>query len=610
MSKTTRLIQQFSANLLNMQRARVKAIDYVMIKVPTSLAPAPKERNFVQRQILGAPPMSLMEFVDALERIADDPRTLGLILHFRGLSASVADLQTMRDAILRFREKGKRALSYAPGYRTLEYYVASACDEILLSPGGMLETSGLFSQQVFLKDGIGAAGLQFDSVAISPYKGAADALTRAEPSPEGKEQTNWLLDSVYDCITDGIAATRKMKPDEVKYMIDGALHMSEAALDKGYVDGVMNEEQLPEYLGISKITMWEEADSQVYLPLRDFGGKYIGLLYAGGAIIDGESQSPPSDMPVPLPFVGAERLGDITLNQQVRNLMRDPQCGALVLYIDSGGGSATASESMAAAAARVRQIATAGGVHGRRGGIGRLLHCHAGALDCGAAGHDHRLHWRADGQAGEQRNAEETALQRLFVPARRTMPIGSLAKSPFSDDQREMVRDSIERIYELFLGRVAESRGKTRDEVHAIAGGRVWTGAQALELGLVDELGSLRRALDKARELADMPRTAPTVLVRDKGKPIGAQVAEQNPAAAMRYALEGLELLTQAGAVRHALCVADSMMARRELYTIGYGGRGHSRFCGTAAALRDKHAGRCAGRSPIPSSIPISRARR
>ena len=97
--------------------------------------------------------------------------------------------------------------------------------------------------------------------------------------------------------------------------------------------------------------MWEEADSQVYLPEKDFSKKYVAVLYAGGAIIDGESASPPSDMPVPVPFVGGARLGDITLNQQVRNLLKDPDCGALVLYIDSGGGSATASESMASALA-------------------------------------------------------------------------------------------------------------------------------------------------------------------------------------------------------------------------------------------------------------------
>lgn len=542
MSKTTRFIQQFSTNLLNMQRARVKTIDYVMIKVPSSFAAVPKERNLIQRQILGAPPMSLMEFVEALERIADDPRTMGLILYFRGLSASVADLQTMRDAILRFREKGKRALSFAPAYRTLDYYVASACDEILLPPAGMLETSGLFSQQVFLKEGMGAAGLQFDSVAISPYKGAADMFTRTEPSPEGREQTNWLLDSVYDSVVDGIAATRKMKPNEVTGMINGALHTGQVALEKGYVDAVMNEEQLLEYLGVGKITMWEEASSQVYLPQRDFSGKYVGLIYAAGAIVDGESQSPPSDMPIPLPFVGAERLGDITLNQQARNLMRDPQCGALVLYIDSGGGSATASESMAASLgefAKTRPLIVYMGGVAASGGYYIATPAHWIVAQPGT------ITGSIGVLMGKLVNSEMLKKLRFnaFSYRRGDNADWIAGESAFSDAQRDMVQASIESIYEQFLGRVAESRGKTRDEVDAIGGGRVWTGAQALEHGLVDELGGLRRALDKARDLANLPEAAPALLIREKAKPIGVQVAEQNPAAGLRYALEGLEQL-------------------------------------------------------------------
>ena len=543
MSKTMRMFQQLSTSLLNMQRARVKAIDYVMIKVPSSFAPVPKERNLIQRQILGAPPMSLMEFVSALERISEDPRPLGVILYFRGLSASTADLQSMRDAIMRLRDKGKRALSFAPGYRTMEYYVASACDEILLPPGGMLETSGLFSQQVFLKDGLGAVGLQFDAVAISPYKGAADMLTRTEPSPEGVEQTNWLLDSIYETVVEGIAATRKMKPDEVKYMIDGALHMGDAALDKGYVDGIMNEEQLLEYLGITKIIMWEEADGQVYLPERDFSGKYVGVIYAGGAIVDGESASPPSDMPIPIPFVGGERLGDITLNQQVRHLMRDPQCGALVLYIDSGGGSATASESMASALAEIAKsrplVVFMGGV-AASGGYYIATPAHWIVAQAGT------ITGSIGVLMGKLVNSDMLKKLRFnaFSYLRGDNADLISGESHFSDAQRDMIRASIEHIYEQFLGRVAESRGKSSAEIDAIGGGRVWTGEQALQNGLVDELGNLRTAIDKARELAKLPESAPSVLIRDKGKPIGVQVAEQNPAAMVKYVAEGVEQLS------------------------------------------------------------------
>ena len=459
---------------------------------------------------------------------------------------------TIRDAILRLREKGKRALSYAPGYRTLDYFVASACDEILLPPGGMLETSGLFSQQVFLKESLAAAGLLFDSVAISPYKSAADRFTRNEPSPEGREQTNWLLDSIYDMIVDGIAATRKLKPDEVKLMIDGAIHLCDGALEKGYIDGIMNEEALVEYLGITRITMWEEADQQLYLPERDFGKRYVGVLYAGGMIVDGESATPPSDMPIPIPFVGGERLGDITLNQQVRNLMQDPQCGALVLYIDSGGGSATASESMASALeefAKSRPLVVYMGGVAASGGYYIATPAHWIVAQAGT------ITGSIGVIMGKLVNSDLLKKLRFNAVSYLRGDNADLiaGEKPFSDTQREMIRDSIDHIYQQFLNRVADSRERSVAEIDAIGGGRVWTGQQALQNGLVDEIGNLQSAIDKARELAQLPDTAPSVLLRDKGKPIGVQLAEKNPAALAKYAVENIEMLTN-----RAQCIMPS----------------------------------------------------
>ena len=314
----------------------------------------------------------------------------------------------------------------------------------------------------------------------------------------------------------------------------------------------MNEEQLLEYLGVSKITLWEEANGQIYLPERDFSGKYVGVIYAGGAIIDGESSTPPSDMPIPLPFVGSERLGDITLNQQVRNLMRDPQCGALVLYIDSGGGSATASESMASALsefAKTRPLVVYMGGVAASGGYYIATPAHWIVAQAGTVTGSIGV------LMGKMVNNEMLKKLRFnaFTYLRGENADWIAGDKEFSDAQREMIRGSIEHIYEQFIGRVAESRGKSRDEIDAIGGGRVWTGAQALEHGLVDELGSLRRALDKACELANLPETSPAILVRDKGKPIGVQVAEQNPAAMAGYVLEGPGPVEQSRAVHHAL---------------------------------------------------------
>ncbi|MCY4146842.1 MAG: S49 family peptidase [Chloroflexi bacterium] len=543
MSNTTRIIQQLGTNLLNMQRSRIKTLDYVMLQLPSSFAPMPRARNIVQRQLFGAAPMSLLECTQALERIGDDPRALGVVLHFRGLAANYADLQTLRGAILRLREKDKRAIAFAPSYRMTEYFVASACDEILLVPGGMLDTAGMLSQQIFLKDGMAAVGLQMDSVAITPYKSASDMLARSQPSPEAREQTNWLLDSLFEIVLDGIATTRKMKPAAVREMIDAALHNDSDALTAGYIDGVMNEEALLAHLGVGTIAPWEEADGQVYLPAPDFSGKYVALLYAGGAIVDGESQSPPGDLPIPLPFVGSERLGDATLIQQVRHLIRDERCGALVLYIDSGGGSATASETMASAL-------------GEFASTRPLVACMGGVAASGGYYIATPAHWIVAQPStitgsigvlmGKLVNSEMLKKMRFNAVSylRGENADWIAGERPFSDQQRQMVRGSIEHLYRQFIKRVADSRGKTTDEIDAIGGGRVWTGAQALECGLVDQLGSLDDASAKARALAKLPDSAPLTLVRGKGKPIGVQLAEQNPAAMANYVAEGITLIS------------------------------------------------------------------
>lgn len=543
MPKTLQIFQQLSVNLLNMQRQRYKAIDYIMIDVPSQFPIVPEDRNLIQRQILGEPAMSLFEFEQSLERIGDDPRPIGVILYLRGLAVGLADLQTIRDAISRLREKGKRVISYSAQYDTRSYYLASACDEILMLPGGILYTTGLLSQQVFLKDGLAEVGLKFDSVAISPFKGAMDTFTRTEPSDEGREQINWLLDSNFNMILDGIASTRKMKLDAAKEMIDTAPHLDHVALEKGYIDGILNEERLIDYLGITKITPWEEADQQVYLPVKDMSKKYVAVIYAGGMIIDGESAKPPADSPVPIPFAGGERLGDMTLNQQVRNLMKDDNCGALVLYIDSGGGSATASESMASTLSEFAKnrpfvvymggVAASGGYYiatpadwivAQAGTITGSIGVIMGKL----VNNDllKKLHFNAVSYLRGE-NADIIS-----------------AENPFNDTQRQQIREGIEHIYGQFLSRVARSRGKTIEEIDAIGGGRVWTGEQALENGLIDEIGNLRTAIKKARELAKLPDDAPSMLVRDKGKPIGAQLAEKNPAAQLKYIVDNVELMT------------------------------------------------------------------
>ncbi len=536
-------LQSVAVNLMNMQRQNTPAkMDYIQFNLPQQMNQLPEKRNIIQEQILGKAPMSLIELEQAFDRIANDSRPKGVILYIRGFAMSLADLQSLRDTILRFRARGKRVVTYAQSYGMAEYFVASAADKIILQPGGDLMTIGLMRSQNFLKDSLEAIGLQAETVAISPYKGAGDAFTRSKPSKEGEEQLNWLLDSQYQIIVSGIADGRDLSHDDVREMVNQAPYVGSAALEKGLVDGMVNEEALPAYLEVDNVVLWSQADGVLPLRMPRDASKYIAVIRAAGAIMLGESQNPPVELPIPL--IGGERLGDVTLVQQVRNLMKDNRCAALVLYVDSPGGSATASEAMASALDEF--------------GKNKPIVVYMGGV---AASGGYYIATPADyivAQAGtitgsigviNMKLINNEMLKKLkfnpFYYQRGDNADIFASNSKFSDKQRKKVRESIEYIYEIFVERVAVSRKMKVEEVDKIAGGRVWTGQQALDNGLVDELGGLHEAIAKARELAKVSENTPFGVMQGAGKPLPAQIAEQaDPAATMRYYLESVEMLS------------------------------------------------------------------
>ena len=536
-------IQSGVVNLINMQRENMPAkMDYIQFNLPSSMNQLPEHRNIIQQQFLGKTPLSLVEFEESLHRIANDSRPKGVILYIRGFAMSLADLQSLRDSILRFRKRGKQVVVYAQTYGMAEYFIASAADKIILQPGGDLMTVGLMRAQNFLKESLDAIGLQADSVAITPYKGAGDTFTRTEPSKEGEEQFNWLLDSQYQIIVSAIAEGRQMTHDEVREMVNNAPYIGSDALDKGYVDAMVNEEALASHLEVKNIVLWQQADNILPLKMPRDASKYVAVLRAAGAIVPGESQNPPVELPIPI--VGGERMGDITVVQQVRNLMKDERCAALVLYVDSGGGSATASEAMASA---LDEFGKEKPIVVYMGGVAAS----GGYYIATPADYIIAQSGTITGSIGviNMKLINNEMLKKLkfnpFYYQRGDNADIFASNSAFTEEQRAKVREGIEYIYEVFIKRVAESRKMKPEEVDKIAGGRVWTGEQALANGLVDENGGLYEAIQKARELAKVSENTPFGIMRGSGKPLPAQIAEQaDPAAAMRYYLETVELLS------------------------------------------------------------------
>ncbi|MFO7323369.1 MAG: S49 family peptidase [Chloroflexota bacterium] len=189
------LINRLRVGLANRLRRRYRDLDYITLVLPVTMPPLPKPRSWLMRRLQGPPPLSLWELDRRFEQIAADPRPKGVVLTMTGLAMTLADLQTLRQSILRLRQRGKRVIAYAQGYGLGQYYVASACDAIVLQTGGELTTLGLREEVTFLKDALDTLGISLDVVAISPFKGAYDQLSRSDMSPEARAQAEWLLDS-------------------------------------------------------------------------------------------------------------------------------------------------------------------------------------------------------------------------------------------------------------------------------------------------------------------------------------------------------------------------------------------------------------------------------
>jgi protease-4 len=538
----------FGVSIVNQQRlGNPQPLEYIQFTIGGGLPALPEPRNIIQERILGRAPLSLLEMGRRLRQIADDPRTKGVILHLRDLAMPLADLQTLRDSLLRFRSKGKKLIVFSQHYTMATYYIASTADEILLQPGGSVATTGLVQQQTFLREALDTVGLQADSVAISPYKSAVDTLTRTAPSPEEAAMTNWLLDSRFNMLLEDMAAGRKKSIDELRAMIDGAPYTDKEALSAGYVDAIVTEEGLYAHLTTRSIHLWEEAEGRLTLRAPNLSDRYIAVLRVSGLIVQGESANPPIDIPIPL--VGGERMGDLTVVRQIRNLMHDDRAAALVLFIDSGGGSAAASEAIASAleelaktrpvVAYMNNVAASGGSYIAT--PADWIVAQPGTITGSIGVFSLKL-------------VNSEALRKLrFNPHTylRGENAGIFAPiEPFTPDQRTKMRTQIERIYEQFVERVAAARKMKVEQVDAVAQGRVWTGKQAHDHKLVDELGGLYEAVRKARELAKLDEDAPIMLWHGGGKPMAAQLAEHlNPAASLQYWQENLSHITNGAAM-------------------------------------------------------------
>src|SRR5215212_8358221 len=517
--------------LVGNARARLLARppDFVWVEVRGPLDEFETPVGFLRRRLVpGATPPTLERLRARFDRISADGRPRGIILRIKNLDAGWAAIEELRGEILAFKERGQQVVAYlGDPVDTRSYYLACAADDIFATPLADLNVTGLRARVDFLKDALNNFGVEVEVVAVSPYKSAGERFIRDDFSEESREQVGRLLDRRYEEVVRAISHGRGITYQEAGRTIDLAPYGARKALSEGLIDGVLYEDELPHRLGSETgsagLAEWGRARGTLRVPYRRRSRKKVALVSLTGAITRGRSRK----LPVPLPFVGGEQAGSESVVAALRLEEKGRGISAVLLHVDSPGGDALASDLIWREVERMNAKKPVVVLMGNAAASG-------GYYVSAPASHVVARSGTVTGSIGVL--TIRPVASGLFDPSRRP-----------DDGERRVVEGQIQRVYGEFKDRVARGREIGAVDLERIAGGRVWTGAEALDLGLVDQIGGFREALRKARELGGVERDVPEVLVR-VNPPRGGRLSPGEPARAFVEVIgETWEALSELG---------------------------------------------------------------
>ena len=444
-----------------------------------------------------------------LQRAKEDKTVKGVILKLNAGGYSMGRTQEMRDAIVDFRASGKKVICYMELAGNMDYYLAAACDEIILNPAGYLTLYGFRSEPTFYKGLLDKLGIEAELYHVGKYKSALEMFTREGMSQAYRESLNSLLNDLSDQMVSGIAEGRSISPTEVRERIDAGPYSAREALDAGLVDALVYEDQLD---GSAEQLFGEKAAK---LSAKEYGRgedhEYdwrekprLAVIYASGTIAPGKSMFSEGriqnswriqDSPLlPLPQI----MGSETITEAIRRARKDSSIKAIVLRIDSGGGSVFASDLIwreVLLAQKEKPFIVSMADMAASGGY--YIACPADVLLADPGTITGSIGVIA-GKFSLSGLYEKLGIKKEIIKKGKNSDIYTLY-SGFSDEQREIINRQIQEIYDDFVAKVAQGRNMSVDSVESLAQGRVWTGKQAKASGLVDELGGLQMALSIAK---------------------------------------------------------------------------------------------------------------
>jgi protease-4 len=457
---------------------------------------------------------TVRSFVESLRKASRDRRITTVLLMPGSLELPFwGKVQELRDAVMEFRKSGKTVVAFLEYGGDREYYLASAADRVFLLPTSPLDLTGVASYEVFLRGTLDKIGAYPDFRHIGDYKTAVNQLTETSMTPAHREMSESLNRDMYEQMVHGIAAARKKTEAEIRALLDQGPFLPEDALRAGLVDDLAYEDQLDDRVAQLKASSGdmrrvEDTDYRRVSP-RSVGfspRSRLAVIYVNGVIASGTSGLDP---------VNGAIAGSDTIVEQIRRIRDDDTVKAIVLRVDSPGGSSTASDVIWRELMITRDqkpsrplivsmsdLAASGGYYISM--PGQWIVAQPATLTGSIGIYTGKL--VTGGTLGKLGITTET------VKSGRNADMYS-PLTPFSPEQRTKIDEYMQGFYDQFVEKVAQSRHSTPERIDAIAQGRVWTGRQAKEVGLVDELGGLDAAVAAAKQRARIPADEDVELV-------------------------------------------------------------------------------------------------
>ncbi|MDD2475344.1 MAG: signal peptide peptidase SppA [Dysgonamonadaceae bacterium] len=475
--------------------------------------------------------MGLNDITNAIRKAKDNKSIKGIYIDSRIFTASTATLAEIRDELLRFKESGKFIVAYSDAYTQGGYYLSSVADKIAVNPQGMVDLHGMASTPIFFKEALDKLGIEIQIFKVGTYKSAVEPFILTSMSDANREQVSSYLNDLWSTIGDDMAKSRNINIDEFNGIVNEMPMMQDVVFLETHnlVDTILYETEMKNYIRSlldidedKKIPSAGVSDMKsVKSTKKESSKNHIALLYAVGEINSG---------------TGSSNIQDKYLVNEIEKLRKNENVKAVVLRVNSPGGSAYASEQIWKAISDLKtdkpvvvsmsDVAASGGYY---------ISCNASKIVAQPT--------TITGSIGifgmfpnMKKTSEKLGLDVDVVKTHEYGDFGNFAR-PMRDGEKEILQSYVERGYDLFLTRCAEGRNIPKDSLALYAEGRVWTGKQAKEIGLVDELGDLKKAIEIAADLASIDdylvyeypkmRTFIEELLDNKQKDIAAETLKE-----------------------------------------------------------------------------------